>query len=407
MICKDILNMDSIRKNMNLVAGEEGLTRTLRWIYFADCMECLEERENLLEWIYGGELIIVTNKVFMDHEDKLLELMRLFNQKVVAGFVINVGQTPESAKKLADEMKLPIFEIGWSLKMVDLSQVLCMALAEEVRNETSVNQLFANILYQNEISEQDMANRGEYYGINLNRPHFILAFDIDHLTRKVMELESSEEFRKKYRESLLSFIKMDFSMGGLSHLMTLMQGDAVLVLLPAEVFSDEQLLTIIHKIQNEFHIRNNMTVSVGIGEVYYYIEEFRQSAAEAKQAVEIVRFHEGENEIKYYRDIGIYYLVTQIQDKKLLENYYLKMLGPLVNADRFSDGNLCQTLETYFLHDCNANEAAQALYIHRNTMRYRLEKITSLIHRDLNSINDCTELNLAFHIKKYVETIQH
>lgn len=31
MICKDILNMDSIRKNMNLVAGEEGLTRTLRW----------------------------------------------------------------------------------------------------------------------------------------------------------------------------------------------------------------------------------------------------------------------------------------------------------------------------------------------------------------------------------------
>ena len=203
MICKDILNMDSIRKNMNLVAGEEGLTRTLRWIYFADCMECLEERENLLEWIYGGELIIVTNKVFMDHEDKLLELMRLFNQKVVAGFIINVGQTPESAKKLADEMKLPIFEIGWSLKMVDLSQVLCMALAEEVRNETSVNQLFANILYQNEISEQDMANRGEYYGINLNRPHFILAFDIDHLTRKVMELESSEEFRKKYRESLL------------------------------------------------------------------------------------------------------------------------------------------------------------------------------------------------------------
>lgn len=407
MICKDILSMDMIRDSLKLVAGEEGLTRTLRWIYFADCMECLEDRDNLLEWIYGGELIIITNHSFVNDEDKLLELMRLFNQKVVAGFVINIDQTPESAKRLANEMKMPVFEIGWDLKMVDLSQIVCLALAEEVKNENSINQLFANILYQTNLSEQDIIYRAEYYGVNLNRPHFVLDFDIDHLTRNVKDKSVPEERRKECRESLVASVKSAFSMAGLNRVVSMMQGDAVLVLMPAEVFSEEQLHSTISRIQEEFQKSNHMGVSVGIGEIYYYIDEFAQSANEAKQAVEIIHYNGKENEIMYYRDIGIYYLITHIQDKKLLENYYLKMLGPLVNADRFSEGNLCETLETYFQHNCNANEAAQALFIHRNTMRYRLDKIVNLIHRDLNNIDDCTELNLAFHIKKYVETMQH
>lgn len=406
MICKDLLSMKIIKDSLKLVAGEEGLMRTVRWIYFADCMECLEDRENLLEWIHGGELIIVTNKLFMEDEDKLLELMRLFNQKTVAGFVINVEQTPESAKALADEMKMPVFEIGWDLKMVDLSQIICLALAEEVKNENSINQLFANILYETDLTETDIANRAELYGINLNRPHFALDFDIDHLTKWVREKNLPEERRKECRESLLGSIKSEFALAGLSRVVTMIQGDAVLVLMPAEVFDEEQLKKILSRIQQQFADSNGMTVSVGIGEVYYYIDEFAQSAFEAKQAVEILHFNSKENEIMFYRDIGIYFLITHIQDKKLLENYYLKMLGPLVNADRFSDGNLCETLEMYFQHNCNANEAAKALFIHRNTMRYRLEKIVKLIGRDLNNIDDCTELNLAFHIKKYVETLQ-
>lgn len=406
MTCKDLLAMETIKEGLKLVAGEEGLMRTIRWIYFADCMECLEDKENLLEWIHGGELIIITNKLFVEDEDKLLELMRLFNQKTVAGFVINVEQTPEAAKNLADEMKMPVFEIGWNLKMVDLSQIICLALAEEVKNENSINQLFANILYETNLTEQDIANRAELYGINLNRPHLVLDFDIDHLSKCVREKKFPEEWRKECRESLLSSIKSEFALAGMSRIVTMLQGDAVLVLMPAEVFEEEKLKKIIGRIQKEFSSSNQMTVSVGIGEIYYYIDEFAQSANEAKQAVEILHYNEKENEIMYYRDIGIYFLITHIQDKKLLENYYLKMLGPLVNADRFSDGNLCGTLEMYFQHNCNANEAAKALFIHRNTMRYRLEKISGLISRDLNNINDCTELNLAFHIKKYVETMQ-
>lgn len=407
MICKELLSMEMIRDHLQLMAGEAGLVRTIRWIYFADCVDCLEDQNDWLNWIHGGELVIVTNKNFTNNENQLLQMMRLFNQKTVAGFVVNVGQAPDCAVELADELDLPLFEIDWDLKMVDLSQTLCLALAEEIKIENTQNQLFADLLYPGSLSSQDIIQRAEYYGINLNRAHFVLAFDIDHLTRNVMAHHVPEERRKKCKESLLSYIKGEFYMMGDTPFLTMPQGDAVLMLLPAELFSKEQLEGIISKIQDRFQSINDMTVSVGVGTEYGYVEEFGRSAMEAKQAVKIIHNENRENDIMYYQNMGLYYLITQIKDTKLLGAYYNKILGPLIELDSFSEGCLCETLEKYLEHNCNANETAQALYIHRNTMRYRLEKISRLLHCDLGNLDTCTELNLAFHIKNYVESMQH
>lgn len=407
MLCRDLLNMKEIKDNLKLVAGEKGLMRTIRWIYFADCLECLEENENLLEWIHGGELIIFTTKFFLGNANKLEEIMRLFNKKNIAGFAINDNQTPESVKRCADEMGIPIFEIKFKLKMIDLSQILCCALAEEIRDENTISQLFASILYSDDLSELDIAHRAEHYGINLNQPHFVVAFDIDHFTKEVLNQNMSEEKINTYKESLLSYIKSECYAVGLTRVITMMQGDAVLVLLPSKIFSEKHLSESVVRIQKRFLTENNMTVSVGVGEIYYHIDEFAKSAEEAKEAVKAIHIEERENKVVYYRDIGIYFLISQIKERRYMESYVEKLLGPLIEADKFSDSNLCETLKCYFAHGCNSNETAQTLFLHRNTMRYRLEKISNLLHRDLNNVDDCMELNIAFYIKKYLENTEH
>ena len=53
MNCEDLMNMQQIRSGMKLVAGEKGLNRTIRWIYFADCVQCLSEDFNLADFIHG------------------------------------------------------------------------------------------------------------------------------------------------------------------------------------------------------------------------------------------------------------------------------------------------------------------------------------------------------------------
>ncbi len=58
-------------------------------------------------------------------------------------------------------------------------------------------------------------------------------------------------------------------------------------------------------------------------------------------------------------------------------------------------------METYLEHNCNANAAAEALFIHRNTMRYRMDKIKRILDDDISDMSVSLELKLAFAIKRY------
>lgn len=403
MICKELLTMDIIKDGLQLCSGEQGLEHTIRWLYFTDCLECLDGQGNLLEWIHGGELIVVTNKTFAKHKEKLLELMRLGKEKDVAGFIINIGQTPQEAIQYSNEEGIPIFEIGYNLKMVDLSQIICLKLAEEVQYDTEMNQLLSSIIYPRGLSARDIEYRAEQYGISLSGMHYVMAFDVDHLTRLFSKRKITGDERQKILSSLLSYIRRDFCMAGMKKVPYLMRGDAILLLVCEEQFPRKEMTASIRRIQSDFYASQKRTVSVGIGGTYAHIDEFSNSMTEALQTVEVIHLYNEENGIRYFEDIGLYYVISRIDDKKMLEEYADKLLGPLIEADKYSDGNLYETLETYFYHDCNANATAEFLYIHRNTMRYRLNKIEKLLNRDLSNLENHTELNLAFHIKRFMK----
>ena len=56
MNCEDLMNMESIRKGMKLIAGDKGIDRTIRWIYFADCVQCLSADFNVAELDTWGRI---------------------------------------------------------------------------------------------------------------------------------------------------------------------------------------------------------------------------------------------------------------------------------------------------------------------------------------------------------------
>ena len=115
MHCKDLLSMEQLKDSLHLVAGEQGLGRSVRWIYFADCIECVKDQDNLAQWIHGGELVIVTNLHYLKSEERMLDMMRQFNRKTAAGFVVNVEEASDALRQLADTMDMPLFELDLSL----------------------------------------------------------------------------------------------------------------------------------------------------------------------------------------------------------------------------------------------------------------------------------------------------
>jgi purine catabolism regulator len=94
----------------------------------------------------------------------------------------------------------------------------------------------------------------------------------------------------------------------------------------------------------------------------------------------------------------VYRLLFQLEYHPELQAFKQEMLGPLLAYD--GGGELLRTLETYFRHNGNISQAADALFIHRNTLIYRMERIAEITGLDLDNTETRLALQLALRIHK-------
>lgn len=399
---EDLMNMKQIKEGMRLVAGERGIDRNIRWIYFADCVQCLKEDFDLAEFIHGEELVIVTNESLTGDDDKIIEMIQAMFGKNIAGFVINEGQISQKVIDYCNDIELPLYELSLDLHLIDLSQIVCKALVKEEINTNSRERILSSILYTDNLDIKEILDQASYLGVDLSGKHRIV---IVHMHEKKRKTDSSKQVDEgqlmEIYENLKKRIEAKFRAHGLRYVMLLSQPDAAVILLPADLFSRDLLTMILTNIMNEEEALYEVSMKAGVGTAYEYIQDFKNSYQEAKNALSISKIASQEEKVFFYENLGIYSIIAQINNGKFLDDYIESKIGKLIKADNMQEGELCETLEAYIEHGCNANATAEALFIHRNTMRYRMDKIKRILEDDLNDISVFLELKLAFAIKRY------
>ncbi len=392
------MNMKQIKDGMKLVAGEKGIKRNIRWIYFADCIQCLKEDFNLAELIHGGELVIVTNERLTGDDEKIIDMIKVMNEKEISAFVINEGQISKRVMDYCNEIELPLYELSVNLHLIDLSQIVCKALVEEESNINSRERILSTILYSEDLRIDDILEQAKYIGINLSGKQRIIVISINELNKNN---NLGEGKFMKIQENIKKDIESEVSAYGLKKLVTLSQSNYIVSLLPLNIFSNEILTSILKKIIKKSEGIYEISIRVGVGTAYEYIEDLKKSYQEAKSAIDISNIMTKEEKIYFYENLGIYSLITQISNGKFLDEYVESKIGKLIKMDKMQEGDLCDTLETYLEYNCNANAASESLFIHRNTMRYRMDKIKKILDNDINNMSVLLELKLAFAIKHY------
>jgi DNA-binding PucR family transcriptional regulator len=205
------------------------------------------------------------------------------------------------------------------------------------------------------------------------------------------------------RENVKKLVESEFRLYGLKKLLIHLQMDSIALMLPSELFSKDLIISIFGGIIKKMSQSYSINAKVGIGSDYEYIAELKNSYQEACDTIQILNTVSNLKNISFYEDLGLYSLISQIKSGKFLDDYINTKIGALLDADKMQAGELCATLEAYLECNCNANATAEKLYIHRNTMRYRLEKIKGILNNNLNDLSTCLELKLAFAIKDYRE----
>jgi purine catabolism regulator len=135
----------------------------------------------------------------------------------------------------------------------------------------------------------------------------------------------------------------------------------------------------------------------GIGspaaELIYWRDSFRQ----AGQALDMAR-RLADRSPKYFPDLSVYRLLLQLERHPDLLMFKNEILAPLIAYE--GGGELIRTLEVFFEHNGVLSQAAEALFIHRNTLIYRMERIEEITGLDLNDTETRLAVQLALRIHR-------
>ena len=133
----------------------------------------------------------------------------------------------------------------------------------------------------------------------------------------------------------------------------------------------------------------------GIGLPASSLEDWRVSLRQAGQALEMAR-RLAEPKPLYYSDLSVYRLLFQLEHSPELIAFQEETIGPLLALENASE--FIHTLEAYFEHNGNLSQTAEALFLHRNTLIYRMERIAAITNLELDKPENRLALQLALRI---------
>jgi sugar diacid utilization regulator len=394
MNCNDLLRLPKLKDGLKLVAGKDGTQRNIRWIYFADSVDCIKENYNVADFIHGQEFVVITHSSLTDDPALLISLIENWSKKEIAGIAINQGQICKEVVQYCDEHSLPLYELSVKLHIVDLSQIFCHELMKEESTIGSVERLFVTILTEEKLNAETILEQAGYLGVNLSGKFSIFNFRLTpESLKKVIEGNLAEIF-----DDLNKTLLNELRILTLEKLLVFEQTKDVVALIPEQFVQNGKILYVAKKVITRIKLRFGLDVVCGAGSSYEYIEDFKKSYKEAKAALSLSGMVPEKKDVYYYEDMGIYSLLSQITNGKFLDSFVETRIGKLTEADRVQGVELCRTLEKYIDLDCNVINAAEELNIHRNTMNYRLNKIRGILEDNLDSVKTILELKLAFTI---------
>lgn len=119
-------------------------------------------------------------------------------------------------------------------------------------------------------------------------------------------------------------------------------------------------------------------ISLGVGRSYNGVRYIKKSYEEAQSALRIGRFMNRSSSVNYYDDLGPYRFLCELKDSETMFNFCQETLGKVVTYDSQNNTELMKTIISYFKNDCNLRRTAEELFIHKNSVIYRIKKIEEL-----------------------------
>lgn len=232
---------------------------------------------------------------------------------------------------------------------------------------------------------QDYAKRWE---IDLFRPWYrCVLTDLEGKWHPDLKLEKLELLKSEYLcNSRLQQLKG----------MHIVMNEGLLSVFPSDFEDgDESIVGALNGCFAALESAGGLKMTATISSAKKKAEQLAEAYSECREAHRLSADWGGGERILRY-DMMDLALIFEHVKRERMETYCNRWLGGLLNKDPEYAGEMLRTLEAYLENDCQLNETAKKLFIHRNTATYRIEKLSELLDVDLKRMNDLMRLKIAF-----------
>ncbi|RYG71326.1 hypothetical protein FH966_10380 [Lentibacillus cibarius] len=164
----------------------------------------------------------------------------------------------------------------------------------------------------------------------------------------------------------------------------------------------EQLKEIKEQLRKSNHFNHNDIQWISFGKIISTLEQLQQGYQTALTTLNYQSSY-GSLPEPFYDNLGVYRLIDQMEDIDELQEMIKKHIGPLISHDHRNGTELLKTLQIYLKNMGSKNDTARDLYIVRQTLYHRLDRIKELLGEDFMDYENRIMVELSMHLLKYVD----
>ncbi|MGD0455619.1 MAG: PucR family transcriptional regulator ligand-binding domain-containing protein [Solirubrobacteraceae bacterium] len=353
---------------LQLACGQESADAHVRWVHST-------ELPDPTPWLKGGELLLTTG-IQLTGPKVQRELIDRLADHDIAGLGFGTGfahrRLPAALLTAARNREFPLFEVPYELPFIAITERAFAQLLDEryeLLQRTMVGDVLAEVL-TGHLYPEDLQARLRPFGIG--------------------EQVAVLAFRPPDASAAAAVVERILARERVPSLVAIRAGLLCAVVDPGE----DAPIELARKIRAELASRFGEVRAAASRATATH--SLRMAFHEARCALEAVRLRNGSApEVASYADLGAFQLLLSLQDDDALSSYCRSVLDPIEQGEGDYGDELVRSLDVFIEHNGHWEKAANALFCHRHTLRYRIRRIEQLTGRDFSNARDRIEFWLA------------
>lgn len=333
--------------------------------------------------VYDGEGIMIAETAEMSVPG---DVMASFINGPAQSMVVKDMQLFRVGETLDDGV-LVLSPVGSETQLV--GKITCCQLQEfatAYKEKYDSDSYWQNLLLDN-LLLVDINGRAKKYKIKLQQPRVVYLIetvrDADEIALEVLKQafeETNEDYVTSVKQSTLILVK------------SLEKGD-----------SYEEVNSIAESIVDIMNTEAMLDVKVSYGTIVHELKDVSKSYKEAGMAMEVGKIFYVQNKVNAYNTLGVGRLIYQLPEN-LCRIFVQEIFGD--NIPEELDEEIMNTVEKFFENNLNVSETSRQLFLARNTLVYRIEKLQKATGLDIRIFDDALVFKIALMVVNYMNYLK-